>query len=554
MANDPNKSLEQLHSLADRLEQLVGSSNAKAANTISALRDEIERARQGLADQDELLQKFSEAYEKLTQPANRIGLFLRHLEDGLVQVMLGDTEYVALVDPHCDLDALQPGQRVRLNEAFAVVGSAPSQIGGQMIAVTQVIEGGKLRVSSDVHGQQGRIIERSALINDLTIKVGDEVLLDSSGKIALEHWPKKGSENYFIEEITPTPWSAVGGQQEAIDLIKESIEQPLLYPDLYKKFDKKPPKGILLYGPPGCGKTLLGKAIAYNLAADYRARTGIETARECFLHISGPKVLNMWLGETERMIREIFTTAREKASEGNIVVVFIDEAESILRTRSSGRWLNISNTVVPQFCAEMDGLESLENVVIVLTSNRPDYIDPAILRPERIDRKIRIKRPNQEAARDILDIYLSPTLPIDDELIKLHDGEACARKALLESTLAHLWQSTNRSEFLVTSTRDGLSKTLHWRDFVSGAILKSIVDRAKDSAIRRAIAEPKKKHGLTHEDLNQAVDAEFKENEIFPKSDAAEDWIKLLDLEHEDVVAVRPVNSSPVDRIRKSVI
>ncbi|MFM9872193.1 MAG: AAA family ATPase [Fimbriimonadaceae bacterium] len=546
---------QRMLEIVERIASSLPDADAKTSSYLAALRAEIQRSIKDGSAQAELLAQYEKAYEKLTQPANRIGIFIRFLEDGLVQVLHGDTEYVSIVDPNLDPDILTPGVRVRLSDAYAVIGLAPEGIGGNVISVSQVLENGRLRVSTDAQGTQGRLVERSHPLVDCNIKQGDEIVLDSSGRIAIEHLPRQGAKNYFIEEIPETPWSSVGGQQEAIEMIKESIEQPLIYPDLYASFDKKPPKGILLYGPPGCGKTLLGKAIAYNLAAEYRARTGKEDAKECFLHISGPKILNMWLGETERMVREIFATAREKASEGQIVVVFIDEAESVLRTRSSGRWLNISNTVVPQFCAEMDGLESLENVVIVLTSNRPDYIDPAILRPERIDRKIRIKRPDQDASRDILRIYLKEGLPLDPELIMEHDGEACARKALVESTLAFLWRKTKDTEFLVISNRDGTSQTLHWGDMVSGALLKSVVDRAKDLAIKRAIAEPESGHGLRTGDLHQAVEQEYSENEIFPKTDAAEDWLKLLDFDPDNVVDVRPVGQQRAgEKYRKSVI
>ena len=556
MSNPGANSLHQrMTDLVDRIEQTLPDADAKTKSYLSALRSEIQKSSSEGSAQAELLAQYEEAYQKLTQPANKIGVLIRLLDDGLVQVLHGDTEYVALVDPNVGPEQLNPGVRVRLNEAYAVIGLAPEGIGGQVISVAQVLDDGRLRVSSDVQGQQGRLIVRGNHLVDQTIKQGDEVVLDSTGRVAVEHLPRKGAQNYFIEEIPETPWSSVGGQHEAIEMIKDSIEKPLIYPELYASFDKKPPKGILLYGPPGCGKTLLGKAIAYNLAAEYRARTGNTDAKECFLHISGPKILNMWLGETERMVREIFATAREKASEGQIVVVFIDEAESVLRTRSSGRWMNISNTVVPQFCAEMDGLERLENVVIVLTSNRPDYIDPAILRPERIDRKIRIKRPDHDASKEILRIYLREGLPIDPELVKLSDGEACARVALVESTLAHLWRENKDTEFLVISKRDGTSETLHWRDMVSGALLKSIVDRAKDLAIKRAIAEPDSKHGLRIDDLNQAVEDEYRENEIFPKTDAAEDWLKLLDFQPEAVVDVRPVGQKRSnDKFRKPVI
>jgi len=314
-------------------------------------------------------------------------------------------------------------------------------------------------------------------------------------------------------------------------------------------------KGILLYGPPGCGKTLIGKATAYNLARDYSERVGHEV-KEYFMHISGPKILNMWLGETERMVREIFETARNKAREGKLVVIFMDEAESILRTRSSGRWLNISNTVVPQFCAEMDGLVSLENVVLILTSNRPDYIDPAVLRPERIDRKVKVRRPDRESSRDILTIYLHDRLPLDAALLQEFDGEAaCARKELIESTIAFLWRQAPETEFLKVHLRSGASDTLYWRDLVSGALIKSVVDRAKDFAIRRAIDEPQRAHGLSRQDLEEAIQAEYRENEIFPKSDVLDDWLKLIDLEPDSVATVKPIRPNKGEQfLRKNVI
>jgi proteasome-associated ATPase len=355
--------------------------------------------------------------------------------------------------------------------------------------------------------------------------------------------------------VPELPWEKVGGQEDAIRLIRETIELPLLHAELFAKFEKKPVKGILLYGPPGCGKTLIGKATAYNLTKDYSEQTG-KQVKEYFMAISGPKILNMWLGETERMVREIFRTARDKAKEGRLVFIFMDEAESVLRTRSSGRYLNISNTVVPQFCAELDGLVSLDNVVLMLTSNRPDYIDPAILRPERIDRKVKINRPDRAASEQIMGIYLHSAIPLDPDVMKNGHGEVdCARMELIQATVDHLWRRNKSNEFLKVFLRNGATETLYYKDLVSGALLKSVVDRAKDLAIKRAIAEPKKDHGIRLDDLVESVDAEYSENEIFPKSDAMEDWLQLLDQAPENVASVKPIgHHRSEDFARKTVV
>lgn len=526
--------------ILDRIEKSAPAGDPKLQNYISALRAELAKEEEAKQVQSQALAQYEEAYQKLTQPANRIGVLLALMDEGLALVALGDTEYLAGLDPAVEPDTLAPGARVRLNEAYAVVGVMDDAATGALIKVGEALGDGRLRVGGDSPGSAGRLVGRSARLAEAQIKAGDEVRLDQSGRLAAEHFAKQESQDYFIEDIPQTPWESIGGQEDAIKMIRESIEQPILYPEIYAKFSKKPVKGILLFGPPGCGKTLIGKAIAFNLAKEYSERVGHEV-KECFLHISGPKILNMWLGETERMVRDIFATAREKAKEGRLVVIFIDEAESILRTRSGGRWLNISNTVVPQFNAEMDGLVSLENVVVVLTSNRPDYIDPAILRPERIDRKIKIRRPGKEASREILGLYLTPELPLDPSEIEKHDGEACARVALIEGVLAWLWRAAKETEFLKVAYRSGNSETLYWKDLVSGALLKSVVDRAKDAAIRRAIAEPSAPHGLALADLTEAIQAEFRENEIFPKSDVLDDWLKLIDVEPEQVAAVKPI-------------
>ncbi|MCU0316372.1 MAG: AAA family ATPase [Fimbriimonadaceae bacterium] len=546
--------LERANELLQRIDATPLTEEAKLRNYLAALREEIKGCEKQSAELEELNAKYEEAYQKLTAPANRVGIFLRELEGGKVLVAMGDTEYVALVDPNLDISSLKAGGRVRLNEAYAVIGLMEDSTGGTLFKVSDVMPDGRLRVGGDMQGQSSRLIERAGSMGEVKVKAGDEVRLDPTGRFAIEHFAHQDTKDYFIEDVPETPWEKVGGQEEAIRLIRETIENPLLYPEIYEKFDKKPVKGILLYGPPGCGKTLIGKATAYNLAKEYSKRKGIDV-KECFLHISGPKILNMWLGETERMVREIFTTARSRARDGQLVVVFIDEAESILRTRSGGRYLNISNTVVPQFCAEMDGLVELENVVLIITSNRPDYIDPAILRPERIDRKVKVVRPNEQSTRDILSLYLHDNLPLDPRLLHEHESQACAKKALIESTSQTLWRKVPATEFLKIQLRSGATQTLYWSDLVSGALLKSVVDRAKDVAIRRAIADRDTPHGLTTDDLLDAVSAEYRENEIFPKSDAVEDWLKLLDFEPDQVVGVRPVKETRADTfIKRSIV
>lgn len=509
---------------------------------------QLEEARQAITE-------FEEAYAKLTSPAHRLGVYLgAGPEDGTALVAVGDQEYVANVDPMAAHLDLQVGTRVRVNDAFTVIGEIGPHPGGALLKVSEVLDEARLRVGIDAQGAGAHVVFRAEALLGVRIADGDEVRTDPAGKVALEHFAAKGNRDFFLEDVPELPWSAIGGQEEAIQVIKDAIELPLLHPELFVRFEKRPPRGILLFGPPGCGKTLIGKATAWNLTREYRERTGRDV-QETFLYINGPKILNMWLGETERMVREIFSTAREKASAGNLVFIFIDEAESILRTRSSGRWMNISNTVVPQFCAEMDGLVSLNNVVVLLSSNRPDYIDPAIIRPERIDRKVKVARPNRAAARDILGIYLHPTIPLDPALIREHKGDACAaRDELLDLAVDQLWRVDDETRVLEVFLRSGSAEMLYWRDLVSGALLRSVVERAKDFAIKRSIAADVES-GITLNDITEALRIEYRENEIFPRGDNLDDWLKLLDLEPDNVATVRPTRGRNVGGgVRRSVI
>ncbi len=566
-SGETSRALELLEKVAEQ----APKDNPRLQNYIAALRSALHEESKQQLEAQQMLAEYEEAYTKLTAPANRLGVFMQWLDEEaenmespesesaaierLALISLGDQEYVTQVDPKFNKELLSIGSRVKVNDAYAVVGTLPSPKIGNLIKVAEVLEDGRIRVGSDVPGSDGRLILRGKDLIETKIVTGDEIRVDPTGRIGLEHYPKQESRDYFLEDVPILPWEKVGGQQEAIRLIRDTIEQPLLYPEIFERFEKKPIKGILLYGPPGCGKTLIGKATAYNLTREYSKRTGKEV-KEYFMAISGPKILNMWLGETERIVREIFRTAREKAKEGRLVFIFMDEAESVLRTRSSGRYLNISNTVVPQFCAELDGLQSLENVVLMLTSNRPDYIDPAVLRPERIDRKVKISRPDKESSIQILGIYLHPNIPIDEEVLRRNKGEVdCARKELIEGAIDHLWQKNKETEFLKVFLKTGSSQTLYFKDLVSGALLKSVVDRAKDTAIKRAIAHPNQLSGVSHRDLIEAIDQEYSENEIFPKGDTQEDWLQLLDFAPENVASVKPIGRHHGEEFtRKSIV
>lgn len=502
------------------------------------LRDKAERSEKQVEEANEVLAQYEAAYEKLTKPANRIVTYLGPVDNNLHLIVSGDQEFVCELDPGVNPDDIAIGDRVRVNDAYAILGKTKSLAIPGVAKVSDVLPDGRLRIGADMQGTGGRIVPAPV---GFVVKQGDDVVLDASGRIPTDVIQKSTSTDYFLEDVPQVGWERVGGQDEAKQVIREAIEFPLLYPDLYKRFGKRPMKGILLYGPPGCGKTMLGKATAYNLTQEYNRRTG-RSEKECFLYINGPKILNMWLGESERQVREIFATAREKASEGQLVFIFIDEAESILRTRSSGRFTNISNTIVPQFCAEMDGIVGADNIVVMLTSNRPDYIDPAILRPERIDRRVRVRRPDRAAATDILGIYLNAELPFDDTVLAQNDASAqSTAKFLVEQTIQYIWQQTAKSEFLDVYLRSGGTTRLYWKDLVSGALLSSLVERAKSMAIRRAIETNNHAVGLVLSDFTDAVDAEYKENEIFPKSDLVEDWLMLIDQAPENVADVKPI-------------
>jgi proteasome-associated ATPase len=502
------------------------------------LRSEIESQEETIGEARQMIEKLEEVIKKVTSPANRIGTYLSNPAKDTAHIVVGGADYYCNVDPRISLAKLKKGTRVLVNEAYVIVGDLGFETAGPVTKITEVIGDDRLRVGSE-HGLQSLILDRSAELMKASLKSGDEVRVDPNYRVALELLSHPQSREHYLDDVPELPWEKVGGQDQALEAIKDAIELPLMHGELFQKFQHATPKGFLLYGPPGCGKTLIGKATAYNLTKQLREKSG-EEMKEYFMHVKGPEILNMWVGESERIVREIFSTAREKRREGYLPFLFIDEAESILGTRRASRYSNILSTLVPMFCSEMDGIDSLHDIVIILASNRADLIDPAILRPGRIDRKIKVNRPNREGARAIYRIYLTNDLPYDGALAKEAGNIGAAIDRLIERILEVQFARREENKFLEITLRSGRKETLYRSDLLSGAIIASIVERAKAMAIKRSIGT-QETQGISEKDLQQSFIAEFNENDIFPPTDITEDWFKLIDFDPENVVKISPV-------------
>jgi proteasome-associated ATPase len=441
------------------------------------------------------------------------------------------------------LHLAQPGQEVRLNEAMAIVEVVGFERTGELAAIKEFVDDDRVLITGK--GDDERVLRlASSLLEDGTpnVRVGDTVLIDLKAGFAFERIEKSEVSELVLEEVPDVRYEDIGGLSSQIEHIKDAIELPFSHPELYREHGLKAPKGILLYGPPGCGKTLIAKAVANSLAEAAAVRGGLDAkdAKSYFLNIKGPELLNKFVGETERHIRLIFGRAREKAAQGNPVVVFFDEMESLFRTRGTGLSSDVETTIVPQLLAEIDGVEKLDNVIIIGASNREDMIDPAILRPGRLDVKIKVERPDAEGAREIFGKYLTANLPIHADDLKQHDGNVQATlDAMIQATVEHMYATGEENQFLEVTYASGDKEILYFKDFNSGAMIQNIVDRAKKQAIKDLLTTGNR--GLRVEHLIAACNDEFKENEDLPNTTNPDDWARISGKKGERIVFIRTI-------------
>ena len=513
------------------LEERLLETKGQLAQAVS----QNERLSATLREAREHIAALREEVEKLTMPPSAYGTFLSTNDDGTVDVFTAGRKMRVSVHPEVTLDSLERGQEVVLNESLNVVLARGVEISGEVVVLKEVLEDG-LRALVVGRADEERICELAGSLVGEKLRAGDHMLMDNRSGLLVERLPRPEVEELVLEEVPDVTYEDVGGLDQQIEQIKDAVELPYLYAELFLEHDLQPPKGILLYGPPGCGKTLIAKAVANSLAKRVSEKTNA-AARSYFLNIMGPELLNKYVGETERQIRLIFQRAREKSEEGVPVIVFFDEMDSLFRTRGSGISSDIESTIVPQLLAEIDGVESLKNVIVIGASNREDLIDPAILRPGRLDVKIKIERPDEESARQIFTRYLRPTLPIAEEEITEHGSAAGSVKAMIEVAVEHMYAMVDENRFLEVTYQNGDKEILFFKDFASGAMIENIVRRAKKRSIKRQIETGGK--GIRSEDLIASIEQEFREHEDLPNTTNPDDWAKISGKKGERIVYVR---------------
>jgi proteasome-associated ATPase len=509
---------------------------ADTQRSLSAVTSQNERLAQTLREARDQITKLKEEVDRLAQPPAGFGTFIQRNEDDSVDVFTGGRKLRVNVSPGVDIDVLVKGQEVMLNEALNVVAALEFEQIGEVVMFKELLADGE-RALVIANADEERVVRLADPLKADTLRAGDSLLLDSRAAYAYERVPKSEVEELILEEVPDIDYGSIGGLVSQIEAIRDAVELPYLHPELFLEHKLKPPKGVLLYGPPGCGKTLIAKAVANSLAKKVAEKTGQE-GKSYFLNIKGPELLNKYVGETERHIRLVFQRAREKASHGTPVIVFFDEMDSLFRTRGSGVSSDVENTIVPQLLSEIDGVEALENVLVIGASNREDMIDPAILRPGRLDVKIKIERPDAESARDIFSKYLISELPLHtDDLAEFGgDRDACV-EGMIRATVERMYTETEENRFLEVTYANGDKEILYFKDFNSGAMIQNIVDRAKKMAIKDFLDHDQR--GLRVAHMLQACVDEFKENEDLPNTTNPDDWARISGKKGERIVFIR---------------
>jgi proteasome-associated ATPase len=520
----PGGAGDEIDRLRAQVAQL-GSQNERLAGTLRDAREQI-------------IQLKAEV-DRLAQPPNTFGVYFGPSEEGTVEVISSGRKMRVAVSPSIDLDGLAPGQEVMLNEAFNVVAVRDFEKVGEIVVLKELMDGGE-RALVVAHADEERVVHMAGSLRETKLKIGDALTMDSRAGFVFEKVPRAEVEELVLEEVPDIDYTDIGGLGPQIAAIRDAVELPFLHPELYREHGLKPPKGVLLYGPPGCGKTLIAKAVARSLAQKAAEAKGLKDSKSYFLNVKGPELLNKYVGETERHIRLIFARAREKASEGTPVVVFFDEMDSLFRTRGSGVSSDVETTIVPQLLSEIDGVERLENVIVIGASNREDMIDPAILRPGRLDVKIKIQRPDAEAAKDIFTKYLTVELPLHPDDLDANGGSRseCVAAMILR-TVERMYSETEENQFLEVTYANGDKEILYFKDFNSGAMIQNIVDRAKKSAIKNLLDFGQR--GIRLEHLLTACVDEFKENEDLPNTTNPDDWARISGKKGERIVYIRTI-------------
>lgn len=512
------KLLESRSSLAQ-----AKANNEKLAYTVQQTREHLTSLRQEV--------------EKLSQPPTVYGTFVADNNDGTVDIYANGRKMRVALGPTVSVANMERGDEVILNESFAVIGFRSSDGQGEVVSVKDVLDDTRVLVYG--RADEERVVEMSESLQRVKLRAGDSLLLDTRSNLLTERLAKQEAEDLILEEVPDISYADVGGLDSQIEAITDAVELPYIHRALFQEYDLPAPKGILLYGPPGCGKTLIAKAVAHSLSQKVAELTGNRNVRSYFLNIKGPELLNKYVGETERQIRVVFQRAREKAAEGVPVIVFFDEMDSLFRTRGTGISSDMESTIVPQLLAEIDGVESLRDVIVIGATNREDLIDPAILRPGRLDVKIKIERPNSEAAAQIFERYLNIDLPLaNSEISELGGGERHKTiRAMIEQTVEAMYRIDDENRFLEVTYQGGDKETLYFKDFASGAMIENIVRRAKKRAVKREISHGER--GLKLEDLLDSIRQEYRENEDLPNTTNPDDWARISGKKGERIVFIR---------------